>query len=238
MIVLVPFEVVGFIFLVLVLLAIGGIQLVVNHLYNIVLAMAILMGLCFLIGEIVNAISKKRPIYILNGLFGGTFFLFGFELLYETMSLISGSVHLLKATIIYAIICVVLTIIIFASHKSEEKLRYKILSLIHCVLILFILWVIPFAGVKKYSQNEANLIFADENSELEVLQDSEIYIEVDLSSGNRFDFSWYPIDIQMSFGTFKKGTCVYFSGDEYGEYYKVTDGKKVGYVKKENLREH
>lgn len=73
MVVFVSFDVVGIIFLVLVLLAIGGVQLVVSHLYEIVLIMAILMGLCFLIGEIVNAISKKRPIYILNGLFGGGF---------------------------------------------------------------------------------------------------------------------------------------------------------------------
>ncbi len=238
MVVFVSFDVVGIIFLVLVLLAIGGVQLVVSHLYEIVLIMAILMGLCFLIGEIVNAISKKRPIYILNGLFGGGFFLFGFELLYETTSLINGSVHLLKSTIIYLIISIVLTIIIFSSHICEEKIIYKILSLIHCVLILLIMLVIPFVGVKKYSQNEANLILMDENSELEVIQDSEIYIEVDLSSGNRFEFGWYPMGIQTSFATLKKGTNVYFSGDEYGEYYKVTDGKKVGYIKKEDLREH
>ncbi len=234
----ISFEALGIIFIIVILLAIGGVHLIVSHLYTIVLILVFFMGLAFLIIEIASAISKKRPIYLLNGLLGCAFFLFGFELLYETISLINGSVRLLESTIIFAIICVILTAIIISSYHCEKKSKYRILSLIHSILIIAITCIIPFIGVNRYFHNEIESISIDNSSKLEIQQDSNIYLEVNLNSGNTFNSSWYPLDLKIPVGTLKKGTQVYFSGDSYGEYYKVTDGQKVGYVKKDNLTEN
>ena len=88
-----------FIFLAIILLAVCGVYFVINHLYNIALILTTLMGIFFLIGEISEAISKRRKIYILNAFLGGAFFLVGFEVIYETLSLINGSTDLLKVVI-------------------------------------------------------------------------------------------------------------------------------------------
>lgn len=233
--VFIPFDILGIILIVIILLAIAGVDLIIQNLYGIVVFMTVLIGLSFLIGEIAKAISKRRPLYILNALFGCVFFVVGFEILYETIALVMGSVDILKSIIIYAILCGILSFIIFCSHNLEEKRQYRVLALIHIVVIIVTSCAIPFIGIGMYNKNESESIQQNNASELTVVKDTEIYLRVRLSSGHKYGSSWYPLEITASFGTFKKGTKVYFDGDDYGEYYKVTDGEKAGYVLQADL---
>ena len=235
MLVFIPFDILGIILIVIIFLAISGVDLIVKNLYNIVLSLTVLIGLSFLSGEIAKAISKKRPLYILNALFGCVFFLFGFEILYETIALVMGSVDIMKSIIIYVTICGILSFIIFCSHNLEEKTRYRVLALLHIIVIVVISCAIPFIGINMYYKNELESIQQNNASELTIVNDTKIYFRVDLSSSQKYNSSWYPLEIAASFGTFKQGTKVYFDGDDYGEYYKVTDGEKAGYVLRTDL---
>lgn len=233
--VFIPFDILGIILIVIILLAIAGVDLIIQNLYGIVFFITVLIALSFLIGEIAKAISKKRPVYILNALFGCVFFVVGFEILYETIALVKGSVDILKSIIIYVIICGILSFIIFCSHNLEEKMRYRVLALLHIVVIVVTSCAIPFIGVGMYYKNESESIQQNNASELTVVKDTKIFLRVRLSSGHKYGSSWYPLEMTASFGTFKQGTKVYFDGDDFGEYYKVTDGEKAGYVLQADL---
>ena len=233
--VFIPFDILGILLIVIILLAIAGVDLIIQNLYGIVVFITVLIGLSYLIGEIAKAISKKRPVYILNALFGCVFFVVGFEILYETIALVKGSVDILKSIIIYVIICGILSFIIFCSHNLEEKMRYRVLALLHIVVIVVTSCAIPFIGISMYNKNESESIKQNNASELTVVKDTKIYFRVNLSSGHKYGSSWYPLEMTASFGTFKQGTKVYFDGDDFGEYYKVTDGEKAGYVLQADL---
>ena len=218
----------------LLLLVIGGAALVVKNLYGIIIGVSVLIGLRILINEIRNAISKNRKIYILNGIFGLIFSIFGFELVYEALSLAKGEVHLFQATIIYIILMIVLVGIMSYSH-AKDKNEYKVSAIIHGMLVISMILVIPWIGTKGYSSNCFKKTDFTQQSKVEVLQDSEIYYHVDLSSTNHYSSSWYPIDLKISFGRFRRGTQLYVTGKEYGEYCEVTDGRRIGYIDKSDL---
>lgn len=196
--------------------------------------MSVLIGVRILINEIRNATSKNRKIYVLNGILSLIFSIFGFELVYEAVGLAKGKVHLFQATIIYIILMVGLVGIMSYSH-AKDKNQYRTSAVIHFVLVVTMIVAIPWIGIKGYSSNCLKNIDFTQQSKVEVLQDSEIYHHVDLSSTNHYSSSWYPIDLKISFGQFKKGTQLYITGKEYGEYCEVTDGRRIGYIDKSDL---
>ncbi len=55
MLVFIPFDILGIILIVIIFLAISGVDLIVKNLYNIVLSLTVLIGLSFLSGEIAKA---------------------------------------------------------------------------------------------------------------------------------------------------------------------------------------
>lgn len=55
MLIFIPFDILGIILIVIIFLAISGVDLIVKNLYNIVLSLTVLIGLSFLSGEIAKA---------------------------------------------------------------------------------------------------------------------------------------------------------------------------------------
>lgn len=148
LIIIIPFGII----LLFYVLAVGGVTLIAQNLYGIILGISVLIGLGILTNEIRNAISKSRKIYILNGVLGLIFSIFGFELLYEAISLAEGEVHLFNTTIIYIILMAILMGIMRCSHERDEA-EYKKFAAVHCMLVVALILIIPLIGTKAHARS-------------------------------------------------------------------------------------
>lgn len=231
----ISYRMLGIIFIIIILFALGGAHLVLSHLYNIILTFTILLGISFLIAELIRSLTEKKYLYILNGFLGLLFFIFGFELLYETVSLVKSDNCLLETSILFAIIGVLLTIIIWKSHKSKDFSKYKLYSFIHCGVIIIYMLLTPILGINIYYEHENKSISTQEMCKMKVLEDANLYLRVDLSNNSTINSNWYPIDLKIPLETVKKDTIVFYTGEEFGDYYKITTNKKTGYVEQNSL---
>lgn len=210
----------------------------------------VLMMLCYLISGIFifgsgikNAFSKKNPLFFISGVFFGIFTAFGLVFTWSSMELnpsddyyILGNIHFnteFLSILITLGIIMILFLFQYTAKKSEHAGTQSLCCLLEIIIIIIYCAFFTVVGTKSYSDNTVKEYdFSTMQTEYRIKDKAKIYYFD--SSGA----SW-PVQLdflQLPFGSFDKDEEVYeLSSYTYNGCREVSDGKKCGFVKKEDL---
>lgn len=203
----------------------------------------IILGIYILGSSIKITFSKGNPLFIISGIFFGLFTAFGLIFTWSSIELnpsneyyfwgkIDFNTEFLSIILATIIICILFLLDNIAK-KSDSLGTQSLICLFEIIVIVIYCILFAIVGTKSYSDNTLKEYdFAAMQTEYRIKEKTKIYYFDSMGA-------CWPIQlnfIQVPFGSFDEGEEVYeLSSYTYNGCREVSNGKKCGYVKEEDL---